>query len=440
MAPDSLPRYFVARDGGRERARLPADILAPAHVVDCFFAGGGHVVEREWVVTTDVAGHLLPLPGAGRAALPETIRAESAYHEVSGGGRGRLIEVAEFYLFHLQLMEQPSPGLDDPVYLYGELFGPYPAPGGEFSAGVEGQLTVTRADLLDGLVRGAKYPFRYAGTEGDSGPPPRCFHLALPADREDAVSRGGGVVLAYPLLPPELALDDAANEIIVSTLLHDTLSALKEDLSRAGVDHPLRTLTLPVPSRPALERQLQSQGYEVSGDTAVKKTPAGEGFRGLLASVFGSLMAESLELPPEAEVDDFLRIAALALEALPGWPSPRAAALRDRIKPAPPELYRDETPRQPAPPAPETAPRPRRKMPVRAAPAGDGPPAWMQDFIESHRRPGAPEPRLTSTAALPPARRREWMEDFEQNPGPRSGVKPERAGTAGEPTWMKDFK
>src|SRR5262249_32282812 len=154
------------------------------------------------------------------------------------------------------------------------------------------------------------------------------FHLLLPGDREDEIRRGAGIVLAYPLLPPELTLNDVSNELVVSQLLYDILVSLKEDLEREQIVHPLRSIVLPVPSRTTLERQLISQGYEIKGGTAVKKAESGGGFQGLLATVFGQFMSDRLDLPPEGGTDDFLNLAVTTLNTLPGWPSPRVSVLR----------------------------------------------------------------------------------------------------------------
>ena len=302
----------------------------------------------------------------------------------TGGGHGRTSEV---FLFDLQLLEQPAgaPGWNDPVYLYGRMYGPYPESAGERPVGVEGQLTLTRGDLLQGLVDEAAGAFRCAGTGDAEGQARRCFHMMLPGDAEAEIRGGSGLILSYPLLPAELITDDVSNEIVVSQLLFDMLSALKEDLEREQAEHPLRGLTLPVPSRASLEQQLRSQGYEIEGDTAFRKAASGEGFKGLLASVFGALTSESVELPPEADIDEMLDLANRVLKSLPGWPPPRAQALRERVRPAParnnaglvrPGPYR--TPQLTAPiPPPVRPPQPVRRS--------SEPPEWMKDFMSAHQ-------------------------------------------------------
>ena len=350
---------------------------------------------------------------------------ELAFNEISNANGGRLIEASEVFLFDLQLLEQPAgaPGWNDPVYLYGRLYGPYPESASEPQVGVEGQLTLTRGDLLQGLVDEAAGAFRCAGTGDAAGQARRCFHLMLPGDAEVEIRGGSGLILAYPLLPAELITDDVSNEIVVSQLLFDMLSALKEDLEREQAEHPLRGLTLPVPSRASLEQQLRSQGYEIEGDTAVRKAASGEGFKGLLASVFGALTSESVQLPPEADVDEMVDLANRVLSSLPGWPPPRARALRERVRPAParrnaglvpPVLYR--TPQLTAPMPPPVRP----PQPVRRS---NEPPEWMRDFMSAHQLTDAPPPRLTSTTGLK-----------------RHTVPIRKTDSAQtEPSWIKDF-
>lgn len=452
MAQRLIPRYFVTRPDAD--TITSSEEIPPAHVIDSFFTGGRHLVDREWIVTTDCLGNLRAVPDEARNAFPESLQAELAWHEVSGGNRKRLLEVTEFFLFYMQLLEQPTetPGLNDPVYLYGTIYGPYPDAGMMRSSGIEGQLTITRADLLEGLLQGAGYAFHCAKPGGEGGPELRCFHLPLPADREEEIERGRGVVITYPLLPPELILDEASNETVVSRLLYDILTALKEDFVRENINHPLRSMMLPVPSRFMLGQQLQSNGYEIEGNQATKKTQAGSGFQGFLASVFGSLMSEVLELPPEGKVDDFLRIAAATLNNFPGWPSRRALALRNRLKSAPPDAYRNAARRQ--------APPPQIKIPVSSAasPAPlqprvqeqmiastSEPQEWMKDFINAHQKPGSASPRLTSTAAMSRSsaskrREPEWMKDFSQTGTTKPSEDPPESSPAIKEDWMKDFE
>ena len=447
----TLPRYFVGRADAQDSGNLPDGPLSPAHIVDNFFIGSRHLEEREWIVAVDILGGLQFLSGAQRTSLPEPAQHELAFNEISNANGRRLIDTSEIFLFDLQLLEQPAgvPGWNDPVYLYGRLYGPYPGSAGEPQVGVEGQLTLTRGDLLQGLIDETTNAFRYAGTSALAGQSSRCLHLLLPGDAEEEVRRGAGLILAYPLLPAALITADVSNEIVINQLVYDLLSALKDDLEREQAEHPLRRMTLPVPSRASLEQQLRLQGYEIEGDTARKKPDTGEGFKGILASVFGALTGDRLDLPPEAEVDEFLDLARRTLMSLPGWPSPRARALRDCVRPAPARREVRHPPMPPctpqlsAPLPPVRAPHPTRRS--------HEPPEWMKDFISAHRQSDGPPPRLTSTTVLKPqtvstkitdssGREPEWLEDFEQPLPVKQPDEAQKQRQLDRPGWMDDFE
>lgn len=436
MTQRSTPRYFAGRpDASREE--LPAEI-DPTQVVDNFFIGGRSVMEREWAITIDPYGRLQGWTVGGENVLAPELQTQLAYNDVACDSRVRCLDAQNFWLFHMQLLEQPAdaPGLNDPVYLYGTLYGPYPDAGAEPSSGIEGQLTVTRADLLDGIVNGAMFGFR-AAPEGGAGVPARTFNVLLPGDRDEEINMGRGLVMMYPLNPAEMIHTGIANEIIVSQLLYDVLSSLKDDLTRTKVNNPLRNLVLPVPNRYVMEQDLIAQGYTIKGDVALRsKLVATNQFTGVLASVFGDMAADRLELPPEGTVDDLIGIAQDCIYRLPGWPPPRTLQLRARCQPATPDVRAR---------AANTAPlrSPIVHTPVRASatvpnvvstppvvraqsrPVSSHPPAWMQDFMQSHRKEGTPPPRLTNGAGA--------------GAGAAAGAKKKEKYET-KPEWLKDFE
>lgn len=449
MAKRSLPRYFVCR--GDAHAGKPDDAHAGelVHAVDSFFAGARHVEQREWVVAVTADGNLAAVAVGQAADLPVCVQSELAHNEVAGSAGARLIEACEFYVFHVELLEQSAetPGLNDPVYLYGTLFGPYPEDSGE--GGVEGQLTVTRADVLYGLIEEARYGFSYSDGMGAAGQSLRCLHMMLPGDRDEEIRRGRGIVLAYPLLPPEIVVADVSNELIACQLLYDILSAIKEDLAEEGVANPLRSTVLPVPSRSLLESQLTDQGYVVKGNSATRKGSGRSLGAGLLRSILGSLAGDQVDLPPEGSVDDLIEIAARVLRSLPGWPPPRSLALRNLVKTVSPEArpggrskYVSRATHLPAGAATLAAGRGQGQANVSSGPA-----EWMNDFIDAHRKTGSGSVRLTSTASLarPPSsagapaprqRQAQWMKDFDGG----TPVQQKQRKDDSPPDWMKDFE
>lgn len=397
-----LPRHFVAHADADPTAATGA----PRHAVDAFRLGGPHLAEREWCIFVDDDNGLGAVPDDRWQSLAADVRTELSHAELTRGGRPRRVTASEIYLFDLQLLEQPlqTPGVNDPVYLYGTLYGPLPG-----DRGVRGQLTVTRADVLAGIVHGVEHAFRYGAA--------RCFHLVLPGERAEDLLRGCGPIVAYPLMPAELALADASNEAVVAQLAYDLLSALQADVRKEGAASPLASMTLPVPSRYAFEQALELQGYEIDGEVARKRANGG-----VIGSLFGRLLGDRVELPPEADVPGYAELIREVLATVPGWPDARARALATclagNVAPAPLRPAATPAPR-PAPARPAAPPRP--------APPPSRAQDWMQDFLQSHPGPT----RLTSAR-----RRPAWMEDFA---APSSSSRPVEA-QASRPDWMKDFE
>jgi hypothetical protein len=460
----SLPRHFIPAPG-KPSQTLGDELSLPLnHVVDTFWIGSRHLIEREWIVAGDIQGALHFVSAEERSDLPPTLQTELSHNEVSRNRSLRMLDVQELYLFSFPLMEQPgdTTGPNDPVYLYGTLSGPFPGTSSEGAVAVEGQLTVTCADVLEGFVQGDQYSFQYAESPETGGRASRCFHLMLPAGREEEVAEGKAIVLAYPILcGGDANVLGPSNEFLVKQLLHNLLGELKEDFEKRNIAHPLRRFVLPVPSRWALEQQLQSEGYLIDGDKAVEKV--GDSAKGI-GRVLSSLFGEEKTLPPEGSVEDFLRIAHAALAAVPGWPSARARAVKARVAPftgtprsvsvpKPPMPQPAKLPNAPPMPPP-TAARPARK-------ASSEPPAWMHDFIEAHKSPGSRASRVTSawdsesrrplqrpTSAQPTDRgletaptkskkRQEWMKDFDSQP---KATSPKKKKSGERPEWMNDFK
>lgn len=431
MAQRTTPRYFAGRPDDARNV-LPAEI-DPTQVIDNFFVGGRVVTEQEWAVTVDPYGRLQGWVLSNKDVLAPELQGQLAYNDVACASRVRCLDARNFWLFHMELLEQPSdaPGLNDPVYLYGTLYGPYPEAGAAPSPGIEGQLTVTRADLLDGIVAGAGFAFKLA-PEGEAGPASRAFNVLLPGDRDEEIAQGCGLVMMYPLHPAEMISTGTANELIVAQLLYDILSSLKDDVVRNKVNNPLRSIVLPVPNRFVMEQNLAAQGYKIKGDTAVRNKAAmllpnqNPLFTGMLQSVFGDIAQDKLELPPEGTVDDLIQIANECIYKLPGWPPQRTVQLRSRCQPVSSDVraraanaapLRDpivhhpvKTPQAPqAVAAPPVVSQPGRKN---AQPVSPRPAAWMQDFIQSHQKQGAPPPRITSATPVPEPKP-DWLKDFE---------------------------
>ena len=424
------------------------------------------MVEREWVVTIDSAGYLKANDGEKLGTLPANVQQDLAFNEVIGSAACRTLDSANVYLFYMEALEQPpeTPGLNDPIYLYGTLYGPFPGTSSESARGIEGQLTINRIDLLAGLVDAAKFAFNYQSVVSASETQ-RCFNLLLPGDREEEIAQGKGLVMAYPLMPTEVVMGEPWNEIVVCGLLFDTLSALKEDLEKEKVRHPLRDATLPVPNRAWVEQQLESNGWMVKGNTATRLPGANAGIPKMLSYALGTLIKDKMTLPPQGTIDDYIELASMTINHLPGFPPTRLKALRNRVRAVSAEARAQGSRAKSAPP-------PSRIPAGQPLPAqmGNAPPTrkvdWMQDFIATHRPSGAGETRLTTMSGLANSRpaaapnrapqqesklkaKPDWMSDFDGQPAGKENIKPEKPeekkekkNQSSKPStdWMKDFE
>jgi hypothetical protein len=402
-----LPRYFTPRPQSQNEG-VPATGGVIEHLIDAFVLEGTILGTQDVWVGVDGAGKLSIDVAQG---LSVRAQAQLSYHEVSGG-RTRSVDAQNVFLFDLQLVEQApdSPGANDPVFLYGVLYGPLPHVTGGAVPATQGQLTVTRADVLEALVNSTPYAFHYQGVgHGNAGTArPRCFHLTLPGGREDEIAAGRSIVFAYPLLSIDLFSTEPMNEIPVNQLAYDLLSGFWGDLCKEEPRRYGKDKILPPPDRATLVRKLQDDGYSVDGDVASRKRP------GLL----GALLYDRIDLPADGTVDTYVSLAAEALRTLPSWPDSRARALRTRVRLAGSRTRFSGHPKNvdagQALPASVAKPKPRKRS--------SSPPEWMQDFVDAHQQPGRPAPHLTGATAA--------------KPSPQSENK---TAPNAKPDWMKDF-
>lgn len=476
MATRPLPRYFVSRSDSEWSEEGIISHLEPVHAIDSFFLGGRHVVEREWLVTIDAGGFLKAVADGELSDLPEPVQQDLAFNEVIGSAASRSMDGVEFYIFHLEALEQPpeTPGLNDPVYLYGTIYGPFPAASEESYRGIQGQLTVNRIDLLAGVVNSAQYCFHYQ--TGAAGATQRCFNILLPGDREEEIMRGKGLVMTYPLMPGDIGLGDPWNEFLVSTLIYDMLTALKEDIQKEKVNHPLKDMTLPVVSRFSFEKELEAQGYVIKGETAMRQPGAAGGLPNLLPDVLnkplpnavtnaiGRIIKDKFTLPPEGTVDDFIALAQQTLAKLPGYPPPRAKALQSRVRSASVEARAGASRKTVAAPRPIKTPGGSVSAPPQNRKAKTS--EWMNDFISTHREPArSSETRLTNLSEIAATAQKtqkavakevsnsnpDWMNDFgSQKAVDKKEAKPNQSkakstqtqakSAQSQPDWMKDFE
>lgn len=410
----AMPSRFVASTTAAPRAAV-VDEPAALEDVRAVVRLRGRAGVTELVVGTEHAGEVRVVANE-RVQLEQRAQTQLAFHEVASG---RAIEVAadELFVFDVQVVEMlpDAPGPNDALYLYGVMRGPYPALPGRPIASVDGQLTVTRADLIAGLLDGVANAFAYAPEPRGS----RCVHALLPGERAELLEAGRGVVLALPLAPAWTLDAIVSNDLVSAQMLYDVLHALRTDL---GITEPV----LPVPSRALVEHNLVAAGWRIEGNEAVRPVKTG-----LLGSVFGGNVQRK-PLPREGTLDELIAEAKAVLARVPGAPSAEVIALqRGRVRspslpPPPPPTPR---PSSPPPIPPSAAPRPR----VETSRSD-----WMKDFVEAHRAPARQKPTVTVPArAVTPDATPSWMEDFGET---EREEKETPTDTPASPRdWSKDF-
>lgn len=302
------PSNFAASEPHRP---LPA--ADPQSFVQVFDAFGitwyGWPLDNRWAVVMDGECHLRAVPLSERQLLPGSLQLDLNASAVAG--LPRALDCERLFLFAVEYAEELAdvPGVNDPVALRGRLYGPFSTDAARplHASSVGGRLCVSRACVLEGLLRGE--PFVFHGAAG------RTRHMMLPAGTID--ERAGEAVLAYPAFVEMRQAAD--NTSLAAGLAYDLLARLQDELRRAGVRGAFPELRLPVASRHRHAARLSSQGLEVRGRFAYRS-------RNWIGRLFEGVTRRREELPPEGSFADFLRIAELALENLPGWPTAQAAA------------------------------------------------------------------------------------------------------------------
>ena len=400
-------RYFVAHGAVVD---LPAaHDIGMARALDAFVLGGERTPRRV-VVARDLGGDLHVVDEDGPAGLPDALRRDVGRHEIARGQPPRLIDVDDLWLFTIDLLEQPadSPGTNDPVQLFGRLSGPWGPPSSSPRA-CDGQLTVTRGDLLRAFAESGGQPFLVDGGA--------ILHALLPGDRAEDVAAGRGAVLAYPLLPLDAGGLDGGNEACVVQVFDGLVRALQDDLRAHAAPSSFSARLLPIVDRRAEEARLQAEGFSVEGDVAERKT--------------GFLSKERRAVAREWSMADVGVVAREALGTLgAGFPDARSAALWLRTLPRAPSIA--ALPRTASAPLVATTSATTTPMPptVVEQPFRRRAPDWMADFASPA---GTPTPRRTPVTPATPRR------PSGPTSTPPSAPSPPPSEARGRPDWMKDF-
>ncbi|MBI5497744.1 MAG: hypothetical protein HY904_22245 [Deltaproteobacteria bacterium] len=308
QTPEHQPPRFFAPSGPPVAIPPPP---AQARVVDRF------LYEREpWVSRLDDAGHLhATREDAVRARGGDVVRLLNA-HELAGAARTfriRGIWLAQFTAIETTL---DTPGINDSIELRGRLHGPFPS-GQPFSW--PGRLTVTRAELLDGLVRGLAHAFRVSlsATAEES-----VVGAVLPGGDLAATVDRHGVILAYPC-----GGDDtwaaAGNQAQVRQFFYALLDQMRAEQA-AERPRRLAAAQVPAPDQAWMEARYRERGYRVQNGTAVRKR----------SGMVGRFFPERVAVAAQGTARDFAVLSQVALGEAEGWPSARCRALAPLVEAA----------------------------------------------------------------------------------------------------------
>jgi len=369
------PSHFTPAQKPVERG---ADDTRLVQVLDALSVGDQLIHDASLAVGVDASGRLSVAGPRDPERFFEGAHQQLVLHQVSAPQGARHLAVDGLWFFDLQVVEQVSDAttLNDPVFLYGTLYGPVRGASTQPLNATHGQLAVTRADVLEAFVRAQ--PFGASARAG-GGPTDRSWGLLLPGESETLLNQGEGFILALPVPPAELS-DTGGNGAMVRSIIHQVLS-------------------------------------EVQTDLAGRK-------RSVLSKLFVSAPSVGVEL--HASVDELLSASRRALALIDSWPVPRVDALFSRVGP----------PRAVAPVSSAVAtPRALAPTPRRSDVARDD--DWMKDFVNAHVAEGRAPARVTPARGTA-ANWMSDFDSSPPTKAPAPAAKP--AQPSAKPDWMKDLE
>jgi hypothetical protein len=348
-----------------------------SQLLDLFTLGDRLTRDRAIAVGVDTSGRLTTADPRDPARFFGSAYEQLVLHQVSAAAPPRHLALDALWLFDLQVVEQvcDASTLNDPVFLYGTLFGP--VTGGSLEA-KQGQLAVTRADVLEAFIRSVDHRFG-AGARSDGGPVDKSHSLLLPGDSDESLERGDGFILAIPVPPPEFA-DTQGNGAQVRLVVQQVLAQVQADVD------------------------------------------------GRKRSVLSKLFVAGPRVAPEphASTERLVACSRAALALIEGWPAPRVHQLASRVRVSS-SAARVQTV------APVLGPL--AAAPPRIDLARDD--DWMKDFVVAHAKEGRAPEQVSS--ATPARGRPAWMNDFEAG-APTPSAPNEAPAPSTTPDWMKDFE
>lgn len=307
-SPGALPGRFVSDGPGEPMATV--DLARLAQVLDCFqYAQSLDQPFSTCIVAHTSEGALVLVDATDRATLPAHVKEQLLSHEALCPLRF-LVGLRQIFLLDIGALEQvpDTPGMDDPLWLVGKLYGPFSFGQTQQPLVSGGKLSITRGEFLEAAMLGAPHAMHMVG-EHRSG---RHYHLLLPGDEQAAISQGMGAVLAYPRQGIE-----SGNAPETAALLHDVLRALQEDLKRALAKGGFADQYVPQP----LDRVDSQQ--EARAVTAPKEPRLLDRLMGLFI-----VQDNSAQPPAFGRVEDFISLVGIALSSMGSSRSGRMQALQ----------------------------------------------------------------------------------------------------------------
>lgn len=380
-----VPSNFIPHADHLERQTPLSEAVWPDHALDLFS-------DRLVALCSDGQLREVTLD----SALPREVKNELACHRVS------VPQVRKMWFSDYALMNVKTLDTDEGekgqrmARMSGTLF--------DDGQHGEGELVLRVSELLYALCEAVQNPFRYSNGA--------FYGLALPGESEETLRQGRGLILAYAVPPAELRAAGVGNEEWMKMAFFECLQTIQNDMKEIKPKAPFSLMNLPVPSRSMLVAELKQQGYEIVQDRAVSNMNRGT-LAGRMLKMFGNLTGQGFTLPPEATLQDYLK---LGRETLANVFEPVPYRMKALLPPPPPPT--------PPPPKPEymtvtTSPSIPKATPPAPTPQLPNTPAndWMNDFGGGGASTSAPTPKKPKTYTPPPAPKPsgkpDWSKDFE---------------------------
>lgn len=300
------PPYFQPTPGLHETD--PHTARMPVALLDLFFLAKTNCLIA---VLACLGGSLVAMEKDSWSTLPPSLQMQLTTALVQRRGHVRVLRARELFISTLTAVEHATntSGLNDPVAVYGSMQAVLTHNEGHSSiasVACEGRSIVGRIDLAYTTLLSTRHRFGILDTSNDY-----VYHMLLPLASTTSVMAGEGLAIFYPILDPaHVASPD--NSFALLGIIYDVLVHMQADLYHEAPQHPLVNMVLPVPSRHRLESDLQHDGYEIRGDTAVRQRAptisGGSGFLNRLRALAEPWFAAQIILPPQSSIEVYTAI------------------------------------------------------------------------------------------------------------------------------------